>query len=311
MDMNEGPLKPQLRAFLAYIQQQRQFSVYTCEHYKRDVERLMQFVSEQGVTDWNEVQLKHIRHWVITLHQKGLAGKSLQRMLSSTRSFYRYLLKQGLVKHNPALGVQAPKSPRKLPTAPDVDQTQQMLNTPVSDELEIRDLAILELTYSSGLRLAELLSLNLADIDFAEALVRVTGKGNRTRIVPIGSQAVTAIQTWLNLRAQLVGAEEQAVFISKQGKRLSPRAVQKRFELWGKQHGSQHLHPHMLRHSFASHLLESSQNLRAVQELLGHTNISTTQIYTHLDFQHLAKIYDAAHPRAKRKTGEPPPTQEQ
>jgi integrase/recombinase XerC len=302
--MAESLLQQQLLAFIAYMQQQRQFSVYTCEHYKRDLNRLIQFLAEQNISDWNEVTVKHIRHWVITLHQHGLAGKSLQRMLSSTRSLYRFLLKEGLVKHNPAIGVQAPKSPRKLPTAPDVDQTQQMLNSPVSDELETRDLAILELTYSSGLRLAELLSLNLSDIDFAENLVRVTGKGNRTRVVPIGSQAVTALQNWLTLRAQIVPEGEMAVFISKQGKRLSSRAVQKRFELWGKQHASQHLHPHMLRHSFASHLLESSQNLRAVQELLGHSNISTTQIYTHLDFQHLAKVYDAAHPRAKKSKPE-------
>jgi len=298
--MSEPLLKIQLQGFLGYMQQQRQFSAYTCEHYQRDLERLIQFLTDQGLSDWNAVTVKHIRHWVITLHQHGLAGRSLQRMLSSTRSLYRYLAKQGLVKHNPAIGVQAPKSPRKLPIAPDVDQTQQMLNTSAQDELETRDLAILELTYSSGLRLAELLSLNLPDIDFAENLVRVTGKGNRTRVVPIGSQAISALQNWLSLRTQMAPEGEMAVFLSKQGKRLSPRAVQKRFELWGKQHASQHLHPHMLRHSFASHILESSQNLRAVQELLGHSNISTTQIYTHLDFQHLAKIYDAAHPRAKK-----------
>ncbi|MDF2529565.1 MAG: xerC [Gammaproteobacteria bacterium] len=303
--MSETLLKTELQAFLAYMQQQKQFSIYTCEHYQRDLTRLAQFLAEQGLDSWEAVQLKHIRHWVINLHQHGLSGKSLQRMLSSTRSLYRYLLKQGLVKHNPALGVQAPKSVRKLPTAPDVDQTQQMLSTSTSDELELRDLAILELTYSSGLRLSELLSLNLAEIDFAENLVRVTGKGNRTRIVPIGSQAVSALQNWLKIRSQFAKEENLAVFISKQGKRLSPRAVQKRFELWGKQHASQHLHPHMLRHSFASHLLESSGNLRAVQELLGHSNISTTQIYTHLDFQHLAKVYDSAHPRAKRKNTGP------
>ncbi|MDO8954020.1 MAG: tyrosine recombinase XerC [Gammaproteobacteria bacterium] len=298
--MSDTSLKTHLQDFLTYLQEQRQYSAYTCENYKRDLDRLLQFLSDQAVSDWGTVELKHIRHWVISLHQKGLGGRSLQRMLSSTRSLYRYLLKQGLVKHNPALGVQAPKSPRKLPTAPDVDQTQQMLNASASNELEVRDLAILELVYSSGLRLAELLSLNLNDIDFSEGLVRVTGKGNRTRVIPLGAQAIAAIQSWLQCRAQFVDDTEQAVFISKQGKRLSPRGVQKRFELWGNQYASQHLHPHMLRHSFASHLLESSGNLRAVQELLGHSNISTTQIYTHLDFQHLAKSYDAAHPRAKK-----------
>jgi integrase/recombinase XerC len=299
--MAEALFKAELQAFLAYMQQQKQFSVYTCEHYQRDLARLIQFLLEHGIENWDAVEVKHIKHWIISLHQHGLSGKSLQRMLSSTRSLYRYLLKQGLVKHNPALAVQAPKSPRKLPTAPDVDQTQQMLNAPSSDELEIRDLAILELVYSSGLRLAELLSVNLSDIDFAESLVRVTGKGNRTRVVPVGEQAIKAIQNWLTIRPQFAQENDLAVFISRQGKRLSPRAVQKRFELWGKQHASQHLHPHMLRHSFASHILESSGNLRAVQELLGHSNISTTQIYTHLDFQHLAKVYDSAHPRAKKR----------
>jgi integrase/recombinase XerC len=299
--MAEALFKAELRAFLAYMQQQKQFSVYTCEHYQRDLARLIQFLLEHGIEHWDAVEVKHIKHWIISLHQHGLSGKSLQRMLSSARSLYRYLLKQGLVKHNPALAVQAPKSPRKLPTAPDVDQTQQMLNAPSSDELEIRDLAILELVYSSGLRLAELLSVNLSDIDFAENLVRVTGKGNRTRVVPVGEQAIKAIQNWLTIRPQFAQENDLAVFISRQGKRLSPRAVQKRFELWGKQHASQHLHPHMLRHSFASHILESSGNLRAVQELLGHSNISTTQIYTHLDFQHLAKVYDSAHPRAKKR----------
>jgi integrase/recombinase XerC len=299
--MAESLLKTELRSFLDYMQQQKQFSIYTCEHYQRDLNRLIEFLSSQGIESWALVEVKHIKHWIISLHQQGLSSKSLQRMLSSTRSLYRYLLKQGLVKHNPALSVQAPKGPRKLPTATDVDQTQNLLNAQTSDELEVRDLAILELVYSSGLRLAELLSLDVGDIDFAEQLVRVTGKGNRTRVVPIGEQAIKAIQNWLAIRVQFVSEGELAVFISKQGKRLSPRAVQKRFELWGKQHASQHLHPHMLRHSFASHLLESSGNLRAVQELLGHSNISTTQIYTHLDFQHLAKVYDAAHPRAKKK----------
>ncbi|MDF2939592.1 MAG: xerC [Gammaproteobacteria bacterium] len=304
--MPESLIQTQLQAFLTYMQQQKQFSAYTCEHYQRDLDRLLSFLTAQGIESWAAVEIKHIKHWIISLHQHGLASKSLQRMLSSTRSLYRYLLKQGLVKHNPALGVQAPKGPRKLPTATDVDQTQNLLNAQTSDELEVRDLAILELVYSSGLRLAELLSLNLGDIDFTENLVRVTGKGNRTRVVPIGEQAIKAIQNWLSIRVQFVPEGELAVFVSKQGKRLSPRAVQKRFELWGKQHASQHLHPHMLRHSFASHLLESSGNLRAVQELLGHSNISTTQIYTHLDFQHLAKVYDAAHPRAKKKnTGDP------
>ena len=216
------------------------------------------------------------------------------------RSFYKFRSREG-EHHNPAIGIQAPKSEKKLPKALDIDNTQQLLSLEGSDWLSIRDRAILELFYSSGLRLSELVDLNLNDIDLPQALITVTGKGNKTRTLPVGSFAIKAIESWINIRCDL-NPDHSAVFLSKQGKRLSQRSVQLRLKKYSLQQGiSQHVHPHMLRHSFASHMLESSGDLRAVQELLGHANISTTQIYTHLDFQHLAKVYDKAHPRANRK----------
>ncbi len=233
-----------------------------------------------------------------------MSGRSLQRNLSAIRAFYRFLLREGLVTRNAAQSVRAPKSPRLLPSLLDADQTARLLEMDGSDPVGRRDRAMLELIYSSGLRVAELVGLDLDDLDFTQGEVRVTGKGNQQRLLPVGRLALRAIRDWLPQRQEwLAGNGERALFVNRRGRRLSTRSVQYRAAHWGVRQGlASHVHPHMLRHSFASHMLESSGDLRAVQELLGHANISTTQIYTHLDFQHLAKVYDQAHPRARRKT---------
>jgi integrase/recombinase XerC len=297
-------LSEQVSAFLNYLQQEKQLSQHTYSNYSRDLMTLVQFAESQSLSSWQVVQTKHIRLWAAKLHHKGLSSKSLQRMLSAVRSFYHYLAREGLAQHNPAIGVQAPKAARTLPKAPDVDQMQQLLNTAPDDELTIRDLAMFELFYSSGLRLSELLSVQLSDVDTKEKTVRVTGKGNKVRIVPVGQKALDAIAAWLPIREASANPLDSSLFISRNGKGLNPRTVQKRLKAWAQVHLAQDIHPHMLRHAFATHLLESSGDLRAVQELLGHSNISTTQIYTHLDFQRLAESYDKAHPRAKKKKEE-------
>jgi integrase/recombinase XerC len=239
---------------------------------------------------------------VAHFHRQGLGGKSLSRWLSALRSFFEFSLRNGWIKNNPADAIQAPKSPKKLPKTLDVDQAAQFVSVVGDSALAARDRALLELIYSSGLRLAEAVGLNILDVDLQDALVSVTGKGNKTRILPIGSQAITALKAWLPQRTLLLKPDELALFITQRGTRITHRAVQLRMQqLSLKQGMDTPVHPHMLRHSFASHMLESSSDLRAVQELLGHANISTTQVYTHLDFQHLAKVYDSAHPRAQKK----------
>ncbi len=244
-----------------------------------------------------------LRGFVAWRHRQGINGRSLQRNLSAIRAFFRYLLKQGIVKVNPAEGITAPKSEKKLPSVLDVDQTQHLVEIKENDPLSLRDRAMLELIYSSGLRLSELTGLNLAHVDMADRLITVTGKGNKTRTLPIGQHALDSLQAWLKARQALVAEDETALFVSQRGKRISTRSVQLRLKQWAIKQGlPNHVHPHMLRHSFASHLLESSGDLRAVQELLGHADISTTQVYTHLDFQHLAQVYDKTHPRAQKKT---------
>jgi integrase/recombinase XerC len=236
------------------------------------------------------------------LHRQGLAGRSIARALSSARSFQRYLLREGLAAHNAFTGVAAPKAGKRLPKALSVDQAARLMQIDGDEPLTRRDHALFELLYSSGLRLAELVSINVTDVDLRDGTVTVTGKGAKTRIVPVGTQARAAIQTWLQDRAALAAVGESALFLGRNGKRLGARAVQLRLKQWAVRQGIEvPIHPHMLRHSFASHLLESSGDLRAVQELLGHADLSTTQVYTHLDFQHLAKVYDAAHPRARRR----------
>lgn len=288
-----------LQAFFDELSATIGASVHTISAYQRDLNGLVDFCIEQSLQDWSEVQVSHIRQFVAMRHKNGISGKSIQRELSAIRSFYRYLLKRLLVVQNPAKTVRAPKVAKKLPKILDVDQVAGVLDANPDQVLDVRDLAMFELFYSSGLRLSELVMLDLADIRLAEGFVRVRfGKGGKERQVPVGAKAIEAIRYWLNSRPEI---SSQAVFVSMRGARLSQRNVQLRLERWCKKNGlAEHVHPHMFRHSFASHLLEASQDIRAVQELLGHANINTTQIYTHLDFQHLAAVYDNAHPRAKK-----------
>jgi len=295
-------LTKNLNAFLEHIRTVKRLSPHTLDNYKRDLNQFQIWLEEQEISQWNKVRQQHVRQYVASRHRKQASPKSLQRHLSSIRSFYNYLLSESLAKINPAQGVRAPKVNRKLPSTMNVDEVSQLLTPNSDDVLDIRDHAMMELFYSSGLRLAEMVSLNLQDFQGAPDTLEVLGKGNKTRIVPVGSMALQAVQLWLSRRAEIAAADEIALFVSKRGTRISRRSIEQRLSQQAVKHSSsQHLHPHMLRHSFASHLLESSGDLRAVQELLGHANISTTQIYTHLDFQHLAQVYDQAHPRAKRR----------
>lgn len=290
--------------FLDYLREVRQLSPHTLSNYRRDLNSLHRFCVQQNIFEATKITESDIRQWVSQMHRKGLAGGSIQRTLSAARSYFNYLGKERGQQHNPASAVQAPRKPRKLPKTLDADQVNKYLQFDKSSEISLRDCAIAELFYSSGLRLAELVAVNLNDIDRHSQLITVTGKGNKTRTLPIGSVALQAIDEWLRVRPECSGDTDaaQALFVSNRGARISVRSVQARLKLQGRKSGMhQDVHPHMLRHSFASHMLESSGDLRAVQELLGHANISTTQIYTHLDFQHLAKVYDQAHPRAKRR----------
>ncbi len=291
--------------FLARLQTERQLSPHTLNNYRRDLKQLVAFCLEQELDDWPQLDSQHIRQYVAQRHRRGLAAKSLQRELSAQRGFFDFLIREGRLAANPARDVQAPRVKRKLPQTLDVDKTAALLDETDADKqdpLWARDRAILELFYSSGLRLSELVQLDLGQLDLNEARVRVHGKGNKERDLPIGRQALAAIQAWLAVRQGMSLDDPQALFVSRHGRRISARNIQKRLRDRARKLGLDvPVHPHMLRHSFASHLLESSGDLRAVQELLGHADIATTQIYTHLDFQHLAKIYDQAHPRARKK----------
>ena len=288
--------------FLEYLRDVRRLSPHTISNYRRDINSLASCLKDYGISNPNEANESDIRGWVSKLHRSGLAGSSIQRSLSAARSFFNHLGRVSGKPRNPAASVQAPRKPRQLPKTLDADQIGQYLKFEGSSETVMRDRAMAELFYSSGLRLAELTAVDVDDIDPHTQLLSVTGKGNKTRTVPVGSIAMTAIQDWLKLRPAPADPADKALFLSKRGVRISPRSIQDRLKIQGRKSGThQDIHPHMLRHSFASHMLESSGDLRAVQELLGHANISTTQIYTHLDFQHLAKVYDAAHPRAKRR----------
>jgi integrase/recombinase XerC len=260
----------------------------------------------QDIQTWTQVGYDEVSSFAAKRHRQGRKSRTIQRELSSIRSFYQFLIHNSVVAKNPAREVSAPRPDKPLPKICDAETIDRLLQlNDDSDTLQVRDVAIFELIYSSGLRLAELVNINLDDIDLTQQQLMVTGKGNKTRYLPVGSKAVTAVQRWLRLRQDYIkGVNLPALFLSQQGKRISPRSVQSRLnQLIRKQALAQHISPHMLRHSFATHLLESSSDLRAVQELLGHVNIATTQVYTHLDFQHLAKVYDAAHPRARRKSG--------
>jgi integrase/recombinase XerC len=291
-----------VESFLRHLRQEKRYSEHTVMNYGRDLAAFCRFLENRETVQWREVTNHDVRDYAASRHRSGLSGRSIQRELSTLRSFFRYLCTHRQVTHSPVGDIRAPKSPRQLPTTLDVDQVHQLFSFNADASLEKRDVAMLELTYSSGLRLAELVGLNMQDIDLAEAQVKVLGKGKKTRIVPVGRMACQAIRLWLNERAKMAEINEIALFIGRHGRRLTPRAVQQRMKSWAKRQGlEQPLHPHMLRHSFASHLLESSGELRAVQELLGHADISTTQTYTQLDFQHLARVYDSSHPRARKK----------
>ncbi len=288
--------------FFGYLHNERRLSAHTLENYRRDLNHLQAYCDSADIAGWATLDSFGVRSYVAWRHRKGIGGRSLQRELSAIRSFYNYLLRERLVGSNPALDVPAPKAEKRLPRTLDVDQTGHLMGITGEGPLALRDKAIMELIYSSGLRLAELISLDTDSIDRADATVRITGKGSKTRVVPVGRAALAALADWLKVRGQLAPLEERALFVSQKGQRISPRSVQQRLRQWAQRQGlDSHVHPHMLRHSFASHILESSGDLRAVQELLGHADIATTQIYTHLDFQHLAKVYDQAHPRARKR----------
>jgi integrase/recombinase XerC len=289
-----------LQAFLSHLRHERRLSEKTAESYARDLGRLFELAAD---TPLAELDAHRGRRFVALLHGKGLQGRSLARMLSAWRGFYRYLARDHGFTCNPFQGIRAPKAPKRLPKALSPDEAARLVDLPGDDAMTLRDRAMFELFYSSGLRLAELTGLRLAALSFQDGCVRVIGKGNKTRLVPVGSFAQAALRAWLQARAGLAPPQQDALFVDLKGRPVGPRSVQRRLEACAIRQGlTQHVHPHMLRHSFASHLLQSSGDLRAVQEMLGHASISTTQIYTHLDFQYLAKAYDAAHPRAKKKS---------
>lgn len=292
----------QLQAFLDYLHHERGLSPRTRTAYQRDLELFMQELESLEITDVQNVGEHQVRSLIARLHRQGLGSRSLQRLLSAIRSFYRWLMKEGLADHNPATPVKAPKSRKKLPATLDAEAVTQLLDIKDETPLAIRDKAIMELFYSSGLRLSELAGLRWDRVDPASGLITVTGKGNKTRVVPVGSFAAAALEKWRKVRGNFAGFDEPHIFVSNRGKPISTRNIQARIRYWARRQGlPQQVYPHLLRHSFASHMLESSGDLRAVQELLGHADISTTQVYTHLNFQHLASVYDKAHPRAKKK----------
>lgn len=289
-----------LDQYLDYLHVERGLSAHTLLNYRRDIVALL----TQHTGTLESIQSTDIRRAIANLHSQGLAGRSIARMLSSWRGFFQYLVMHNGFAANPVVGLRAPKSPKPLPNTLSIEHTQQLIEIPGTDPIALRDKAILELFYSSGLRLSELVGLDLERLDLTEGLVTVIGKGNKTRMVPLGSHARIALQAWLTQRPAWLkkNPQEPAVFISQLGRRMHGRSVELRLKHWSLKQGlHQHVHPHMLRHSFASHVLQSSGDLRAVQEMLGHANISTTQVYTHLDYQHLTKVYDAAHPRARKK----------
>lgn len=286
--------------FLAELNHQRRASAHTIAAYRRDLGKLTVLAAEIALPTLESHQ---IRRFLMQLHGQGLAPSSLARTLSAWRTYFRWLARHGAIARNPCDNLRPPKRPQPLPKVLAIDQTQALLEAKVDSLLEWRDKAMFELFYSSGLRLSELAGLDVGDgLDFDEGTVTVVGKRRKTRTVPMGAKAMAALTDWLARRVEIADDEEPALFVGQRGNRLTPRAIERRLETWARRAGlGVHVHPHMLRHSFASHLLESSGDLRAVQEMLGHANIATTQIYTHLDFQHLAKVYDATHPRARRK----------
>jgi integrase/recombinase XerC len=297
------PDRTLIDGYLAHLSKERRLSPHTSSNYARDLRALADFAERGNLAHWKSLDSQHVRMFAAREHAGGLGPRSVQRRLSAVRGFFNYLLRERVVTSNPALDVRAPKAAKRLPGTLDVDQISQLLDIPPEDALAVRDKAIMELFYSSGLRLDELVMLDTSNLDLPDRTVRVIGKGRKTRILPVGRKAEQALRAWLKERGGLASPEETAVFVGRNGARLKHRAIQLRIAYWARRKGlPAHVHPHLFRHSFATHLLESSKDLRGVQELLGHADISTTQIYTHLDFAHLARTYDASHPRAKRKT---------
>ncbi|WP_192456461.1 tyrosine recombinase XerC [Musicola keenii] len=295
-----SPLVIPVNAFLRYLRVERRLSPLTLRSYQHQLQVIASTLEESGVSDWRRLDAAGVRSLAARGKRDGLSAASLAQRLSALRSFLDWLVSRGELSANPARGVSAPKAGRHLPKNMDVDETDRLLAIDLNDPLAVRDRAMLEVMYGAGLRLAELVGLDCRHLDLADGEIWVLGKGSKERRLPIGATAVAWLRRWLDVR-EIYAPDDDAVFVSSRGKRISMRNVQKRFAEWGVKQGiSSHVHPHKLRHSFATHMLESSGDLRAVQELLGHANLSTTQIYTHLDFQHLASVYDAAHPRAKR-----------
>jgi integrase/recombinase XerC len=300
MDRNQQAL---LDDFVRYLEVERRLSPHTARNYRRDAEALSDWCDENGIARWRDVDAEHIRTWAAQCFRRGLGSRSIQRRLSAVRGFYRFLLREKAVERNPVDAISAPKAAKRLPGNLDADTMAQLLDIEGTGPIVDRDRAILELLYSSGLRLAELTGLDVDSVDFGDATVRVTGKGSKDRIVPVGRKALDALRRWLGSRGDIAAHGEMAMFVSNRGTRLGKRSVQARVKHWARKQGiDARVYPHLFRHSFASHVLESSHDLRGVQELLGHANIATTQVYTHLDFQHLAQIYDRTHPRARLKS---------
>lgn len=287
--------------FLAHLKTEKRASEHTLKNYERDLVALSDFCDRYGIRSWSDLDVDAARAFPADRFRSGLSGSSIRRMLSATRTFYRFLIRERICDSNPFDGIKAPKSPRRLPETLTIEQANQLVSVCGDDIFSVRDRAMLELFYSSGVRLSELSGLDLTDLDLDQRLMKVTGKGAKDRIVPMGSKAAQALREWLLRRHEVAGIPERAVFVTRSGNRISGRSIQKRIAHRARQQGLPvHVHPHMLRHSFATHMLMSSGDVRAVQELLGHADISTTQIYTHLNFGHLSKEYDRAHPRAKK-----------
>ncbi|EGQ9112876.1 tyrosine recombinase XerC [Vibrio alginolyticus] len=298
-------LQKPLERFYEFLRSEKGLSLHTQRNYKQQLETMAQHLAEMGLKDWSQVDAGWVRQLAGKGMREGMKASSLATRLSSLRSFFDFLILRGEMSANPAKGVSAPRKKRPLPKNLDVDEVSQLLEVNEDDPLAVRDRAMMELMYGAGLRLAELVGVDVRDVQLRSGELRVIGKGDKERKVPFSGMATEWVGKWLRVRGDLAAPGEPALFVSKLGTRISHRSVQKRMAEWGqKQSVASHISPHKLRHSFATHMLESSNNLRAVQELLGHENISTTQIYTHLDFQHLAQAYDQAHPRARKRNGE-------
>ena len=291
-----------INSFFRYLETERRYSQNTIKSYQRDLTHFLDHLQDKKLTRWSQLKPHHIRTYASQIFIEGLGAKSIQRRLSAIRSFMNYLLREGMIKNNPAEGVKTPKAPKKLPGILDIQQISQLLNIEDTDPVSVRDKAIMELIYSSGLRLSEIVCLNPIDLNLSDKSLTVLGKGDKTRMLPIGNEAIKSLKVWLSCRNELANPEEEALFVGSRGNRLSRRSIQSRIKHWARKNGiQQDVYPHLLRHSFATHMLEASGDLRAVQELLGHKDISTTQVYTHLDFEHLSKTYDKAHPRSGKK----------